>query len=1408
MDADEWMSSYASLHESCQNISSGQVAISPDGQRIVTFDPITSQVNIYDIEDLQTSIKSFEVEEDYFIRDNNHSINWSLAISDPIYSDINNNGINNDRLIAVSKFGPNDMIPLNKKEKYIPDHKQDIEKGKFEGKTWIISLKSQTTIRHSIGKIGGVVRFLDNKHYTLYEDSTTNNFNDNGITIVIVNATGLFKTILNYSDIIKVQRDSCWYNLFHSNTRIEEFYLPKHLSSDLSRLDKSEACCNLLHSSTIKNNLFVYSYKNKHQIIEMYSLKTGDMEMIFKKRELSHARTPKGRIIYAISQSEAFLAFCNGTNAITIYLMENGLEIITKRLLETSVMQRILSINFIENDSKLFITYEELCNSTINETKIVKSFIIWDLFTTSCNAIRKVEFTSDLMSQLDIDPIYRLLNFNGTILGAKNDKNFFWILQHPEVRKKLYPISEDLKTINLVDRKNEHISYNIVYDTNGDKIDTDLENYKVIIKNIEPWHNNKYYPRTSVYLDKAGHIQLIIGPDTIQVWRLKPTSTNKWNRSLEYAWVDEKIGLSIEKLKVKSREFLLDLTTEQGIYRICWPYNVNVLESACRFLSFIIDKKHEIKGNSNLNRYQELIESTQRLIYRFIKQHGIWRLTDIRYEIMIDLIKAQQYSLIKLILNENIDGKNCKLHLPRRYKGNMKPKKTTDLEFAIPDPMRRNKNSAIAIVGYLLEYYVDNAYYDMNSGWLFTVTKAIPLLYDNKLNGFVQNLFKKPCFGALEADTSSLNMTQYGRTTVSQNDQLDVKPLDFKPQLVRKPKSSLWTHFKEKIFSKWNTTVNSMIPNNSTIQNLNDKKVYMVPLPDFTVYPSNVNNHSQGFITTLWKFIKIMIYPRSRIITQKDYSPFLRVIDNEDDTKVYNCPSIIAATSFKWINARKYFLRYFVMYLVFVISFGVSAIDYTTHTIANSTVFISHKDTILIIADVISLYIGYYLFMSEMKQLKRETFGRYANIYNFFDLVSVILPISIVILRILKYNDKAMIQDGTFQIATAFTMLIMYFQLLLLLRYFKAPGHYIYIITNILNKIWPFFAFMLIVIFGFGHAMYILLGNPTVDPVKSQFSVDSYLIKNATNTSQILQPDIVIQHDVDPTSPSSNSFSTFITSVEAVFFWTNGRWDQLSNWNSTAVDVMSILGSLILVLIFQNLLISFMNGTFTQADMAGQNAARRYRAEMICDYETLEKPLGSKRGNPRYIYFIANNDAIDKWLNENKVYQQKCLPAHAESDDDLFNIKKRDISNGSSDSGGSLNMNGSHFLLDEENYKSKSTYILKTFDINGKKLKNTSIKFHSKENSYENLPSTDANYHIDMFSASRSNPQLPVLIEQNPTTNFDMSELLDKISKRLKTLEDGMGSKDKNKSKEFENRFKTMERNVNTILLKLNQLSI
>jgi hypothetical protein len=39
---------------------------------------------------------------------------------------------------------------------------------------------------------------------------------------------------------------------------------------------------------------------------------------------------------------------------------------------------------------------------------------------------------------------------------------------------------------------------------------------------------------------------------------------------------------------------------------------------------------------------------------------------------------------------------------------------------------------------------------------------------------------------------------------------------------------------------------------------------------------------------------------------------------------------------------------------------------------------------------------------------------------------------------------------------------------------------------------------------------------------------------------------------------------------------------------------------------------------------------------LIEDYETIEKPLGSKRGNPRYIYYIGKSDYIEEWLRKSE----------------------------------------------------------------------------------------------------------------------------------------------------------------------------
>jgi hypothetical protein len=52
-----------------------------------------------------------------------------------------------------------------------------------------------------------------------------------------------------------------------------------------------------------------------------------------------------------------------------------------------------------------------------------------------------------------------------------------------------------------------------------------------------------------------------------------------------------------------------------------------------------------------------------------------------------------------------------------------------------------------------------------------------------------------------------------------------------------------------------------------------------------------------------------------------------------------------------------------------------------------------------------------------------------------------------------------------------FILIIIYFLKLLWLRLFTEVALYIYIFGNILKKIIPFFAFMIILCIGFGHSM-------------------------------------------------------------------------------------------------------------------------------------------------------------------------------------------------------------------------------------------------------------------------------------------------------------------------------------------------
>ncbi|RHZ44909.1 hypothetical protein Glove_707g4 [Diversispora epigaea] len=1351
------------------------IAISPDGQQIVTFNPEGSEFTLYDIKDSVKPISTFQYDDIVYDK----RCCYSLAISNCIGND------KSERLVALSRFNAKEMLPYQNES---PNHNSDEnilvalsrfcakkmkkmlyhrnESPKHDGglmesgdevnsqsRTWITSISTTTTstntekgieIYTSLGSIGGIIRFLDSDFKILGSQIYKP-------VIVIVNGSGIYKQTLNNDEI-------------RSIAKVERFELPHQLSISLSRLDHGQKALELLHTCIIKNHFMVHSFKNRQQIIEMYNLITGHLEILFKRNE--HSAAPniiRGSPIFAISRNEVILAFCRGTISITLYLMENGLEITTKQLVGCGEgIYKILAIDFIDNDSKLLIVLEEQQESSSGGISIQQIFVVWDLFTTFKDSIRQINYPE---APLKMDATRQLINSHGKILGVTDNNNIISVLDNQDVASILNPPAKEMTKVKI---KKDHVSH-AIYDING-RFDASELTENQIIRNVEPWNSKKDFRRLSVWLDSTKRTQLIISHNTIQIWKYcNKNKIEKLDRVLKYIWASQNVGsvgLQVQELKIRKQEFMLNLlipSTKSSTTKsvtIHWPSNANVLEGACRTLYVLREKKHIVAGHKNTKQFEYLIECTQKLVRKYITKYGIFRLTNIRYPIMKYLIKGHQESLIKYILNKKINGKNSNIHIPRLYKCvkdddddesvsgkdndkslELKLKSKTDLHYAILYAQRRADSTEI--IKYLIDYYANNAKEYNNDGWMFTVSKAIPLLYDYGLSEFVLDLFKKLCFGTIEAYTPPLHINLFDQK--KGNNAYDICSLKVKPCLAVPPSRiiKLWNIIRERI---------------ARIEPLhNDRKVYIVPLPDFTVYPNpkGLEDHRENYSKYFW-FLRSLFLPRRKVINDtKQMSPFFRIIHEEKGHEIHQTPSIMAVLDFKWAVTCPYYFRHIIIYIFYAISYTMLVISYSKGESRTIRLLKTDSHILLAIFYCVYFYTGWYLIAIEIVQLKREGLYRYINIFNIFDCVSVVLPL------ICFFHQEFILQ--LFNPVLAFTALVMWFELLLLLRYFKTPGRFIYIITSILRTIWPFFVFMLITIFAFGHAMFILLdraddslviptykikdtSNPDIysnitiyqdvdktsrldnyysDLLSSIIAVffwtngrwdqlnqwDSFAVIAMSILGSIIlvlifqnmliafmngafdksykadhteayryhtsNPDIysniTIYQDVDKTSRLDNYYSDLLSSIIAVFFWTNGRWDQLNQWDSFAVIAMSILGSIILVLIFQNMLIAFMNGAFDKSYKADHTEAYRYRIDLIAEYESLEKFSDNERDNPRYIYYIPNPNVIGTWLDEKQKFHpmDKNLDELTDSDysDDCDDDFDDDLDSDDSDHG-------------------------------------------------------------------------------------------------------------------------------------------
>ena len=100
---------------------------------------------------------------------------------------------------------------------------------------------------------------------------------------------------------------------------------------------------------------------------------------------------------------------------------------------------------------------------------------------------------------------------------------------------------------------------------------------------------------------------------------------------------------------------------------------------------------------------------------------------------------------------------------------------------------------------------------------------------------------------------------------------------------------------------------------------------------------------------------------------------------------------------------------------------------------------------------------------------------------------------------------------------------------------------------------------------------FILLRDPQNIEIK-----ESSFTGHAANIFTNESFNIKLESDFDPTSKDDNPFSFFPTAVEATYFWISGGWAQRDEFDFWAVDLLTLIASIFLVIILQNMLIAFM----------------------------------------------------------------------------------------------------------------------------------------------------------------------------------------------------------------------------------------
>ena len=358
----------------------------------------------------------------------------------------------------------------------------------------------------------------------------------------------------------------------------------------------------------------------------------------------------------------------------------------------------------------------------------------------------------------------------------------------------------------------------------------------------------------------------------------------------------------------------------------------------------------------------------------------------------------------------------------------------------------------------------------------------------------------------------------------------------------------------------------------------------------------------------------------------------VKILSETDNDEIFATAQIRVFVDFMW---QGYYSAIFDQLFVPFIFYFVSFILYTglfAHHEADelSIAFVLEICTLVIFGKTFITF-----FILEMIQIKNRGFSYFIDIWNMIDIGSLCLNAVYVFGEITNG-----ISHEQLQVIGSIAIFLMWFKLFYWMRLFKPFSAFIRMITEIIKDIQVFLVMLIIALSAFANIIFLLNINR-------------------------------IEENGDPLYENLIGFAPLDAMIHAYLMGLGDfNKDTYSSGNARVVWIMFILATIIVSLIFMNLLIAIMGESFSRITAIMQQSTLKELCSIMEDHIWLQK-IDELFESKRYILWLTPDTSTgggslveraiqqlkDQFANRSDAQEQKILRAINLLSEDVANLK-------------------------------------------------------------------------------------------------------------------------------------------------------